>query len=352
MIICVGTVLIDCIVTESGTESVADSITLAPGGEAFNEAVSLARLGEKVLLIVPAGQDAAGDMIRAMLDREGIILQADYRGATPVSLLTVDAAGGRKSRVSKVHALTGYRPQLPCLDPQLSGSDPQLPSIKSVTFVTMASLFRPPFLDPADCLAFARSVKKIPGVRLLADTKLPKGTDPQLADYRETLALLDWITPNEAEALHYTHASSAVEAAEIFRSYGVRNVVIKLAERGCYVLPEQGEAFTVPAFPVECVDGIGAGDAFNAGLIHSLPSGMDLKSDRLLGTNLPSGRLSGTDLHPGQLSGTDLRKSVLFASACAAVSVTQRGATAALQSTAQVEELINRFCEINGPVFF
>ena len=322
MIICAGTVLIDCIVTESGTESVADSITLAPGGEAFNEAVSLARLGEKVLLIVPAGQDAAGDMIRAMLDREGIILQADYRGATPVSLLTVDAAGGRKSRVSKVHALTGYRPQLPCLDPQLSGSDPQLPSIKSVTFVTMASLFRPPFLDPADCLAFARSVKKIPDVRLLADTKLPKGTDPQLADYRETLALLDWITPNEAEALHYTHASSAVEAAEIFRSYGVRNVVIKLAERGCYVLPEQGEAFTVPAFPVECVDGIGAGDAFNAGLIHSLPSGMDL------------------------------RKSVLFASACAAVSVTQRGATAALQSTAQVEELINRFCEINGPVFF
>ena len=150
MIICAGTVLIDCIVTESGTESVADSITLAPGGEAFNEAVSLARLGEKVLLIVPTGQDAAGDMIRAMLDREGIILQADYRGATPVSLLTVNAAGGRKSRVSKVHALTGYRPQLPCLDPQLSGSDPQLPSIKSVTFVTMASLFRPPFLDPAD----------------------------------------------------------------------------------------------------------------------------------------------------------------------------------------------------------
>ncbi len=303
MIICAGTVLIDCIVTASGTESVADAITLAPGGEAFNEAVSLARLGEKVLLIAPVGHDAPGDMIRAMLNREGIELQSVYNGATLVSLLTVDADGGRRSRVSKAHSLADYHPHLPG---------------DSFSFVTMASLFRPPFLDPADCLDFACRVKSVPGTMLLADTKLPKGTDPQLADYRETLGLLDWITPNEAEALHYTHASTAGEAAKIFRSYGVRNVVIKLAERGCYVLPESGGAFTVPAFPVECVDGIGAGDAFNAGLIHKLSSGTVLTAEELWET-------------------------VRFASACAAVSVTKRGATAALQSAAHVEALIRRF---------
>ena len=39
MVICAGTSLIDCIVTEAGSEAVAEDITLSPGGEAFNEAV-------------------------------------------------------------------------------------------------------------------------------------------------------------------------------------------------------------------------------------------------------------------------------------------------------------------------
>lgn len=308
MIICAGTVLIDCIITASGTESVADAITLAPGGEAFNEAVSLARLGERVRLIAPVGHDAAGGMIRTMLNREGIELQSVYDGATLVSLLTVDTDGGRRSRVSKAHSLAGYHPNLPG---------------DGFSFVTMASLFRPPFLDPADCLDFACRVKSFPGTMLLADTKLPKGTDPQLADYRKTLALLDWITPNEAEALHYTQTGTPEEAARVFRSYGVRNVVIKLAERGCFVLPESGKAFTVPAFPVECVDGIGAGDAFNAGLIHKLSSGTVLTDEKL-------------------------REAVLFASACAAVSVTKRGATAALLSAAQPDALLRQFPHTAG----
>ena len=160
-------------------------------------------------------------------------------------------------------------------------------------------------------LEFARTVQSSDAL-LLADTKLPRGTDPQLKDYAETLQLIDIITPNKEEALHYTGANTPEEAAAVFRSYGVKNVIVKLGDQGCYVLPEEGDSFTCPAFQVTCVDGIGAGDTFNAGLIHALNTG------------------------------ASLREAVRYASACAAICVTGRGATSALKSEAQVMELLRQ----------
>ena len=59
-IICCGTVLIDCIVTRAGSADVADDISIAPGGEGFNGATALARLGEDVTLAAAVGNDFAG----------------------------------------------------------------------------------------------------------------------------------------------------------------------------------------------------------------------------------------------------------------------------------------------------
>ena len=297
-IICSGTVLIDCIVTRAGSADVADDISIAPGGEGFNGATALARLGEDVTLAAAVGNDFAGRAVRSLIESDGIKILSGFDGKTPVSLLTVDDHGERKSRVSLAHQYPGYRPGLP---KDLSG----------VSFVTMASLFRPPFLEPQMALEFARTVHSSDAL-LLADTKLPRGTDPQLKDYAETLQLIDIITPNKEEALHYTGAKTPEEAAAVFRSYGVKNVIVKLGAQGCYVLPEEGDSFTCPAFRVTCVDGIGAGDTFNAGLIHALNTG------------------------------ASLREAVRYASACAAICVTGRGATSALQSEAQVKELLRQ----------
>jgi sugar/nucleoside kinase (ribokinase family) len=98
MVICAGTSLIDCIVTEAGSEVVAEDITLSPGGEAFNEAVWLASLGEEVLFCSAVGTDFAGDALRRVLAERGVMLSSDYGGRTPVSLLTVDRRGERKSQ--------------------------------------------------------------------------------------------------------------------------------------------------------------------------------------------------------------------------------------------------------------
>ncbi|MBQ0058642.1 MAG: carbohydrate kinase family protein [Lachnospiraceae bacterium] len=296
MILCSGTAMIDCIMTKMGTEAVADDIGIFPGGEAFNEAVILARLGEEVLFSAPIGQDTAGQALMGILEKEHVSLaENDYTGRTPVSLLVTDETGNRKSRVSKIHQLAGY--------------EAAVPENMAISYATMASLFRPPFLNPADCLTYAKKVKAAGGV-ILADTKMPKGTDPKLEDYAKTLALLDFITPNETEAAYYTGKSNPEEAAEVFKSYGVKNVIIKHSDRGAYCLDENGEGFWTPSYKVTCLDGIGAGDNFNAGLLHALHTGATLK------------------------------EALRFATACGALCVMERGAIDGVRSAEQVEQFL------------
>ena len=294
MILCAGQTLIDCIVTDHGQQDVAEDISLCTGGEAFNEAVTLARLGADVALLGGMGRDAAGQLLRAQAETEGVrLLDSGFAGATPVSLLMIAPDGGRKSRTGKAHALTGFVPEIP---------DEETPRA-----VTMASLFRPPFYDPAVCARFAKQAKAR-GALLLADTKLPKGRKVVLSDYRETFGLVDIITPNEEEALHYTGEREPQKAAAVFHRLGVNTVIIKLAERGCYVSVKEGETFSLPAFPVNVVDGVGAGDAFSAGLLYRL------------------------------LQGADLYDATRFASACGALTAAHRGAVGGVQSAEQVFE--------------
>src|SRR5262249_30295958 len=57
---------------------------------------------------------------------------------------------------------------------------------------------------------------------------------------------------------------------------GARTVVLKMGESGCYVRTADA-AFTVPAYRVDAVDALGAGDAFAAGFLAGLARGWDLE---------------------------------------------------------------------------
>ncbi len=298
MVVCAGSSLIDCIVTEYGDKDVADDISFSPGGEAFNGAVWLASLGEDVALSSAIGDDYAGKLLKEILNTKGVLIESGFSGKTPVSILTVNKSGERKSRISKAHTVQGF--------------NPIIPSSSNISFITMGSLFRAPFITPEQCYMFASKAKMIQGTKLLADTKLPKGEIPELQNYAGTLGLLDYITPNEQEALFYTGKNSIESAAEVFRSYGIKNVIIKCGPEGCYVLPENGNSFKLPAYKVKCIDGIGAGDSFNAGMIYSL------------------------------IRTASIYDAVLFATACAALCVTGRGAISSATSAQNVQDFINK----------
>lgn len=294
-IICTGTALVDCIFSGGDhTTGYVESIALHPGGDAFNEAMNIARLGGKSALYCGLGTDFAGDMLAETAAKAGVdmaLAEVCAEAATPVSGLFVDARGERRSCVSAAHKIPFFRPTAE--------------KTAGAKIVTMASLFRPPFNDPAFTAAFARGVKEM-GALLYIDVKMPKNEQICLRDFADTVAMADFISPNETEAAYYSGASEPMAQARAFLDCGAKTVLLKLGGDGCLVVRE-GESFHVPAYDVPVADGVGAGDAFAAGLLCALSEGRPL------------------------------REACEFATAAAALCVQSHGAVGGIQSRAQVE---------------
>ena len=83
--------------------------------------------------------------------------------------------------------------------------------------------------------------------------------------------------PNEAEAcaLADLDPDAALYAARALQATSGGWVVVKLGPRGCLAVGPGRTELDVPAPVVSVADTTGAGDAFNAGLVHALSDGAD-----------------------------------------------------------------------------
>lgn len=297
-LICVGMALVDSIirgfdprpVSASGYRAVSG--TLSPGGEAVNQAVAAARLGLKTAIVCGLGRDAAGDMVTGTLARSGVAADRIVRGGqTPVTTLFVREDGTRQSVTNEAHRQNFHPEKNPAL-------------FTDAGALMLGSLFRAPFDDPDIVTAVLRSAKQA-GQTVFADTKLPNFRPMGLADLREALPLIDWITPNEDEARHFTGQDAPEAMADAFLDRGVRNVIVKLGAKGCLLKNTRG-CLRLPAFPVKAVDTTGAGDCFLAGFASEI------------------------------LRGEPEDRALRFANACGAVCATAVGACTALVSREQV----------------
>jgi len=89
------------------------------------------------------------------------------------------------------------------------------------------------------------------------------------------LSEFDVIFPNRDEAYLMSGVNDPYQAAKSILDMGLKIVLIKLGEEGCYLLSKDVEAL-VPAYPIERVlDATGAGDAFCAGFLAALLSGFN-----------------------------------------------------------------------------
>lgn len=92
----------------------------------------------------------------------------------------------------------------------------------------------------------------------------------------EWLPLLSYLFINEDEALSLTRAARVEDAWKIL-SEKTPCPIIKAGKKGCLVGGEQGMLW-IPAFPVEVVDTVGAGDAFDAGFLFGVyDKGMSIR---------------------------------------------------------------------------
>ena len=283
-VICVGQAVVDCITRGredlSPTTSRAASITLSAGGDAVNESVAIAQMGHSAGVVVGLGDDLAGDIVAKVLTDHGVdtsrVQHMPAPFATPIANLLIRMDGTRRSISSQASLLPGFVPS------------PE--AIRGAKVVTLASLFRAPFLNPDAVAQLARAAKEA-GAILCADTKLPNYVQLGLDDMRETLSCLDYFFPNDSEAAHFTGRDDFPGMAQVLLDYGVGCAVIKAGDQGCYVAT-RAEQYMVPALDCKVVDATGAGDHFVAGFVCALLEDKSLYDCVLAGRQLASDSLA------------------------------------------------------------
>ena len=297
-LICIGMALVDSIIKGFDPEPVsasgfrAASGTLSVGGEAVNEAVTAAKLGQKTGILCALSEDPAGEMVAGFLRRSGVDTASVVPSPmTPVTTMFVRDDGTRQSITNEAHRYN-FHPER------------YLSAFTSARAIILGSLFLAPFDDP-DIIHAVVSAAKAAGLLVVADTKLPNFRKLALADLSDSLPLMDYITPNEDEARFFSGKSEPESMADVFLDSGVSNVIIKLGSKGC-LLKNRDMMIRLPGLKIQAVDATGAGDNFVAGFVSEI------------------------------LRGSPVPDALRFANACGAICTMEVGASAALKNREQV----------------
>ena len=261
----IGASCIDLLVSDvdrekffSGTFK-APSIKTSFGGDAFNEAIVLKKLGRDVSLKTIAGNDVYGHMIREHLFNNGVDFDQDILKDgidTYLSIILMEKDGQHTFVGSENGSL-----RLLDLDHIRIDEDCRIASF--------ASLFISKVMDEKKYEILFRNIKE-KGIILCADSSSPKN-DRQIEN-TDYMKYIDYFFCNENEAMKLCRSDDIFECESLLYQKGIRNVIIKLGDQGCLY---QGEIMK-PERKVVCVDSTGAGDSFAAGFISSLDQGNEI----------------------------------------------------------------------------
>lgn len=266
LVVCVGELLIDLVAVGAGVRN-EDATTFhkAPGGAPANVAVALARLGIHSAFVGKVSDDGFGRFLRATLEREGVDvsgLVTDPAARTPLAFVGSDGGDGRSFIFyHRGMADTILRPDE--LDRDLIGSADAL-HFGSVTLA--AEPGRSATMAAARLArASGRLVSFDPNVRLELWDSAAEARERIL----EALPLADVLKVSGDEIGLLTGTDDPAAAADALAAAGPRLVVVTLGAGGCHFRHDGGRG-RIPSFLVGSIDALGAGDAFDAGLLSAL----------------------------------------------------------------------------------
>jgi sulfofructose kinase len=278
----------------AGTKQRLQRFARLPGGQMAGAMATCARLGLRARYVGTFGDDELGRLSRDSLAADGVDLSAapTIPGAlNPFAVVLVDARSGERTMVWD-------RPSTPAAEA----------SQVSREAVTSGRLLM------VDCHETAAAAQ---AVRFARDAAIP------------TVAHIEKVRPGIGELLQgvdvvmaardfppaftgHEELGRAIEA--IGRDYRVRSVCVTLGAQGSLAWCG-GREIRTPAFPVDCVDSTGAGDAFR-------------------------GAFAAACLHAPD---GDLEDAFAYASAVAALNCRALGARGGLPTAAEVDQLMLTF---------
>ncbi|MDI9333347.1 MAG: ribokinase [Cytophagales bacterium] len=261
-----------------GETLMAHSFDIQPGGKGSNAAVAAARQGAQVGLIARIGDDDFGRMALSLWQREGI----DTRHA--------EVAANERSGVAQILVYDDGDNSIAVA----VGAGAGLGKVnvdKACEMIRAAKVVMSSNEVPQAVTLAAFKMARAAGVT----TVLNPAPAMDLPD--ELVALCDVLTPNESEA-------------KLLFGKSVRALVVTQGAAGCAIYQNGTLVQTLTGWAMQVVDTIGAGDTFTGALAAALARG-ELLLDAAISAN-----------------------------AAAALSVTGRGAIAAMPTLAQSQALM------------
>jgi ribokinase len=267
-----------------GETKLGGAFFMNAGGKGANQAVAVARMGGNVTLVTKVGNDVFGKQTIAGLKKENIntgFVFIDKETPSGAALIMVDEEGENCIAVA------------PGANAKLLPKD-----INTVKKINEAEIILMQLEIPMETISAVIKSAKANKQKVILNPAPAQKLDDEL------LKGLFLITPNEIEASLLTGIkveceATASQAAAVFQSKGVQNVVITLGAAGAYIL-SNGISKIVPANPVKAIDTTAAGDVFNGALAVAI------------------------------LEGKNIEDAVIFANKAAAISVTRIGAQASV----------------------
>ncbi|WP_414475200.1 carbohydrate kinase family protein [Microvirga sp. M2] len=276
-VVCLGRIYCDIIFTGLhempvlGQERFAQDVTITGGGGAYITAAHLASLGRPAALLTRLGTDPLSRGLDAELATSGIDLSFVERsgdaGPQPTVALVKD---GERAFVSR----RAGRSRPSTLEQALAARD--VAHLHIAEFATLK--------DNPDVIALARRL----GLTISLDPSWDDHLIRQDAGFFELCAGIDIFLPNVEEGRALTGESSAEAIMHSLRER-FPLVVLKRGEYGAMASSQAGSV-SAEAIPVDVVDTTGAGDAFNAGFLHSWLETRDI--EKSLAAGIESGALS------------------------------------------------------------
>ena len=273
-----------------------------PGGKGANQAVALARLGVNTYMVGRVGDDSFGNQLLKTLLAAGVNIEnvlVDENARSGVALISIDDAG--ENQIIVVPGANG------CVD------STDVDNLNSLLPHCRVLLMQ--FEIPLPSILLAAKAAKRLGVKVILDPA------PVLKEVpAELYPLVDVITPNEIEigqlvGFAVNDLNAATRATNILLQRGVGCAIAKLGVKGVICATKE-ETFFVPAFPVETVNTVAAGDAFNGSLAAAMVEDLSL------------------------------RQSVVWGAAAGAIAATKSGA----QSSMPTKEVLIDFLQARGAI--
>ncbi|NEP76343.1 ribokinase [Okeania sp. SIO2G5] len=259
-VIVLGSINMDLVVhtarlPQPGETLMGKTFKTMPGGKGANQAVASTQLGATTHMLGRVGNDGFGETLLASLRQYGVGCdRITIDSSTPSGIALIEVGDTGENHIIVVPGANGN-----------VGED-ELQGLESLCQDATILLLQ--LEIPLDSVIAAAKIAHDHHVKVILDPAPAKSLPLDVYPF------LDILTPNQTEAeqltgLSITNSQTAIAAGKALQQRGVPIVIITMGEAGVVIVTDK-TARHIPAFTVEAVDMVAAGDAFNGGLAAAL----------------------------------------------------------------------------------